>query len=272
MSPADHHGTRTQRHRLHDVAVPADTRTLSVIVASWGVAWVTHNNGTGCHWEEVREDRPVSRPRERERAGRPPVTSREAIERAALALFVRHGFDATTVDHIADAAGISRRTFFRYYASKNDVVWGDFDAGLESMAAALASCPPPVAMWQGITRAVVDFNALPAAAVPAHRQRMELILHVPALQAHSTLRYAAWRDVVAGFAADRLGLPSDALPPQLVGHAALGAALAAYEQWLRDETADLPDLLTQAFAGVTVLLPARPAARSAAGARRPARP
>ena len=90
--------------------------------------------------------------------------------------------------------------------------------------------------------------------MPAHRQRMSLILHVPALQAHSTLRYADWRNVVARFAARRLEQPADALLPQLVGHLALGAAVTAYEQWLADESADLPALLTEAFGALDLRL------------------
>jgi mycofactocin system transcriptional regulator len=206
-------------------------------------------------------------------AGRPPATSRAELEVAALELFHRDGFDATTVDRIAEAAGVSRRTFFRYYASKNDVVWGDFDAGLRAMEAGLAQTPDDVPLLQGLGDAVVEFNALPAEAVPAHRQRMALILHVPALQAHSTLRYAAWREVVAQFAARRLGLPVDALAPQLVGHVALAAAVASYEQWLRDERSDLSELLRAAFTALDVSVPGAPAGRGrAAPARRPRRP
>ena len=76
---------------------------------------------------------------------------------------------------------------------------------------------------------------MPPDAVAAHRQRMALILHVPALQAHSTLRYAEWRDVVAPLVARRTGTSADSFDAQLVGHLALGAAVAAYEEWLRDE-------------------------------------
>lgn len=206
-----------------------------------------------------------------DRPGRPAVTSRAELERVALALFARDGFDATTVDSIAEAAGISRRTFFRYYASKNDVVWGDFDAGLQEMEQRLAALPDDVPLLQGLGEAVVRFNALPQEAVAAHRQRMSLILHVPALQAHSTLRYAAWREVVARFAARRLDLPVGALPPQLVAHVALAAAVASYEQWLRDERSDLPTLLAQAFGALEIRPPDAAAARARAGARRPAR-
>jgi len=175
------------------------------------------------------------------------VTSREELELVALDLFARHGFAHTTVADIAAAAGISRRTFFRYYASKNDVVWGDFDGLLRRMERWLSHAPGNRPLLETLADAVVRFNALPPAAVPAHRRRMALILHVPALQAHSTLRYADWRGVVARYAARRLGLDVEELLPQLVGHVALGAAVAAYEQWLADESRDLGALLQAAF-------------------------
>ena len=181
------------------------------------------------------------------RAGRPPVTSRAALERTALALFTTRGFDNTTVEDVAAAAGIGRRTFFRYYASKNDVLWGDFAAGLVQMEAWLdAAGDGPLV--PALAEVVVRFNALEPAAVPAHRQRMALILRVPTLQAHSTLRYAEWRAVVVRFAARRLGQGAGELLPQLIGHAALAGAVTAYEQWLVDPDADLADLLRAAFA------------------------
>jgi mycofactocin system transcriptional regulator len=182
------------------------------------------------------------------RLGRPPVTTRTELEQIALDLFLRHGFVETTLDDIAAAAGIARRTFFGYFSSKNDVVWGDFDALLRGMEQWLADHGDDVALLDAVTEAVVRFNDLPPEAVPAHRRRMALILHVPALQAHSTLRYADWRGVVARFAGRRLDQPAEAPLPQLIGHLALGSAVAAYEQWLADEASDLPSLLTGAFA------------------------
>ena len=211
----------------------------------------------------------------RERLGRPLVTSRAELERIALDLFIRNGFNATTLDDIATAAGIARRTFFGYYASKNDVVWGDFDALLRGMEAWLAEVHDDRPLLETLTEAVVRFNDLPAEAVPAHRRRMALILHVPTLQAHSTLRYADWRDVVARYAARRLDEPVDGLLPQLVGHLALAAAVTAYEQWLADESADLPSLLTAAYGAIDLRVPAaaRPpggGATARAPRRRPA--
>ena len=152
----------------------------------------------------------------------------------AFGLFADHGFDETTVDDIAAAAGIGRRTFFRYFASKNDVVWGAFDAGLAHLRAALDAADPAQPWMDALRIAVVDFNSLDPEQVPLHRVRMELILHVPALQAYATLMYARWREVVADFVAARTGAKPDELLPRLVGHTALAAAVAAYEQWLAE--------------------------------------
>jgi mycofactocin system transcriptional regulator len=181
------------------------------------------------------------------RAGRPSATTRSELERVALALFRERGFDATTVDDIARAAGIGRRTFFRYFASKNDVVWGDFDRGLAALRGRLAAERDDAPLLDALRAAVLDFNRLEPGGEPWHRARMALILEVPALQAHSTLRYAAWRAVVAEYAAARLACPADALLPQLVAHTCLGAALAAYEQWLRRPDAELAALLDEAL-------------------------
>jgi mycofactocin system transcriptional regulator len=171
------------------------------------------------------------------------VTSREELEQAAFALFTARGFDATTVDEIAAAAGIGRRTFFRYFPSKNDIPWGAFELELERMRVRLKACPPEVPLMDAIRLALIDFNRVSPAQVPLHRRRMELILRVPALFAHSTLRFTAWRQVIAEFVAQRSGRRPDELAPQVVAYAVLGVAVAAYEHWLDDPSADIGTLL-----------------------------
>ena len=181
------------------------------------------------------------------RGGRPAATTRAELEQVALELFAQRGFEATTVDDIATAAGIGRRTFFRYYSSKNDVVWGEFEEGLQALRSRLAGTDPEQPLLDALREAVLAFNRLDPAHAPWHRDRMALVLGVPALQAHSTLRYAAWRAVVAEFVGHRLGTDPQGLLPQLAGHLCLGAALTAYEQWLRDADADLQALLSDAL-------------------------
>ena len=180
-------------------------------------------------------------------AGRPPVTSQAELERIAFSLFEQKGFDQTTVDDIASAAGIGRRTFFRYFQSKNDVPWGAFERELEQMRAHLAATPTDMPLMDALRVAIVDFNRLSPEAVPQHRRRMELILGVPALLAHSTLRFAAWRAVVAEFVAARTGQRPEDLAPRAIAWALLGVALAAYEQWLEDPSVDLGQLLDSAL-------------------------
>jgi mycofactocin system transcriptional regulator len=179
--------------------------------------------------------------------GRRRVTSHAELEQAAFALFAAHGFDATTVDEIAAAAGIGRRTFFRYFPSKNDVPWGAFEHELERMRVRLKACPPEVPLMDAIRLALIDFNRVAPAQVPLHRRRMELILRVPTLLAHSTLRFTAWREVVAEFVAERTSRRPDDLAPQAIAHAILGVAVAAYEHWLDDPGADLGTLLDDAM-------------------------
>ena len=179
--------------------------------------------------------------------GRRRATSHADLEQAAFTLFAAQGFDATTVDEIAAAAGIGRRTFFRYFPSKNDIPWGAFEHELERMRVRLKACPPEVPLMDAIRVALIDFNRVAPAQVPLHRRRMELILRVPTLLAHSTLRFTAWREVVAEFAAERTGRRADDLAPQAIAHAVLGVAIAAYEHWLDDPAADLGTLLDVAM-------------------------
>jgi len=183
--------------------------------------------------------------------GRRRATSRAEIERAAFDLFGRQGFERTTVDEIAAAAGIGRRSFFRYFPSKNDVPWGDFDGELARMRLRLATTPVQVPLMDAIRQAVVEFNRVPPEQMPAHRQRMRLILGVPALQAHATLRYAAWRQVISDFAAERTGQRADGLFPRAIGYAMLGVAVAAYEQWLDGGRDDLCELLDTALGALS---------------------
>jgi mycofactocin system transcriptional regulator len=204
------------------------------------------------------------------RAGRRRVTSRAELEHIAFALFDRQGFERTTIDDIARAAGIGRRTFFRYFPSKNDIPWGNFEGELERMRVRFRAFPAQTPLMDAIRVATVDFNRIAPEQVPWHRRRMELILRTPALQAHSTLRYAAWRQVVAEFVGQRTGQPPDALAPRAIAYAVLGVAVAAYEQWLQAEDTGLGDLLDAAMCQLGAAFGDRPAPPQAETALAPA--
>lgn len=182
--------------------------------------------------------------------GRPVATTHEEIEDAAFRLFGEHGFQSTTVEAIAAEAGIGRRTLFRYFDSKNDIPWGRFDESLVHFRAILQESPADLGLREAVHRGVLQFNDFGPEAAPQHRRRMGLILSTPALQAHSVLRYAQWRGVIAEFVAAREGLAAGDLLPVTVGHTSLALALSAYEFWLAHDDADLLQLLDQAMAGL----------------------
>jgi hypothetical protein len=79
---------------------------------------------------------------------------------------------------------------------------------------------------------------------------MTLITGTAALQAHSALRYAEWRGVVATWAAGRRGEAPDDLVPRVIGYAALGSAMASFERWVASEDEDLLELIDAAFVGL----------------------
>ncbi len=193
-------------------------------------------------------------PGSRPTVGRPEATSHGAIERAAFALFAERGFEATTLDAIAEAVGVGRRTLFRYYRSKNDIPWGQFDRTLESFRQILRTQPQDLPTHEIVQRGVLTFNEHDDADDPPHRERMRLILETPALQAHSVLRYAEWRAVIADYVAERHGVqPTDTLP-RTVGSVSLALAISAYEGWLADPASDLAELLDQTMASLRTYL------------------
>ena len=179
--------------------------------------------------------------------GRRPSTTRQDIARVALDLFCHHGFDATTVDDIAAAVGIGRRTFFRYYESKRDVVWGEFAAELVRLGDELHRAPDDEPLMDVLRRAVVTTNRFGADEIAVLRIRIGLISSVPTLVAHSAVLYTEWCDVVADFVARRIGGEPGDLGPQTVARASLGAATAAFTCWAGGDTDDLTGEVDRAF-------------------------
>ncbi len=185
--------------------------------------------------------------------GRRPATSRSSIVAVALELFARDGYDETSVDQIAVAAHISRRTLFRYFPGKAAIAWGEFDEQIDAMRRYLASVPPGTPMRDALTDGLVAFNTFPHSETEGHRGRMQLLLGVDELQAHSTLMYADWRSAIAQFVAHRRGESEGDLVPASTAHAALGVALTAYRLWVDEPGADQSRLHELLRSGMRIL-------------------
>lgn len=198
----------------------------------------------------TREDHPFEPDRP---PGRPRATTHDELESIGMELFGRFGYENVSVQQIAEAAGVSRRTFFRYFPTKSDLPWGDFAQEVARLRSTLALVPEEVPLMTALRRAVVEFNRVPAEAIEQHRARLGLILTEPELIARSLLKFQLWREVIAEFAGRRLGLPGFSFLPELIGEIALSAAVAAYREWIPRHATDLPTLIDTAFEAMTDL-------------------
>ena len=187
------------------------------------------------------------RPVSQHRVGRRRSTTWDHISNVAIDLFAARGFDEVSVDDVAEAAGIARRTLFRYYPSKNAIPWGDFDAHLQHLRDLLAAVDPAVTTERALRDALLSFNTFDESELPRHRLRMQVILRTTELQAYSLTMYAGWREVIAEFVATRSGTKPADLVPQTIAWSILGVALSAYEHWLADESVSLTQALGAAF-------------------------
>jgi mycofactocin system transcriptional regulator len=179
--------------------------------------------------------------------GRPRETSARELELIALELFSAQGFAQTSVEQIAARAGVSKRTFFRYFDSKSAVLWHDFDREVAELRAAFAQVSRRTALMTAIREVVVAVNRYRAEDVPELRTRMQLIGTDSALQASALLHYDAWERTVSEFAAGRLGEPAESLIPLAIGRTTLAACRAAYDTWLARADADLTVYLDAAI-------------------------
>jgi vacuolar iron transporter family protein len=195
----------------------------------------------------VTQTRPAPRTARR---GRPPGTSARQLELIALRLFTERGFEETTVEQIAAAAGVSRRTFFRYFDSKAAALWRAFDGEVRALQAAFRAVAHDVPLMDAIRQVVVGVNHYRAEDVPELRTRMNLIGSVPALAASAASHYDAWERAVSEFAARRLGQPADSLYPLAIGRSTLAACHTAYDRWVARADADLTLYLDAALRGL----------------------
>lgn len=180
----------------------------------------------------------------------------DELTESALQLLALKGFDAVTIDEIVTTAGVSRRTFFRYFASKEDVVvqfLADMGAGMRAdLAERPADEPPSVALLHAVR--------LPLATCAAHSERalrvVQLILRTPALLARFLERQAQWRGDLTAELALRMGLDAEReLYPRLAAGMALTAFDAVLQRWSgSDGTEDPAALLDRAFAVIAPAL------------------
>ncbi len=165
-------------------------------------------------------DRPGLRERKK-------AKTRAAIREQALRLFREQGYDATTVEQIADAADVSPSTFFRYFPTKEDVVLQD-DMELR-WSAALQAQPPELSPVAALRAAMLEvFGGLPEQEMTLLRQSMELALTVPAVRARSLDEFGRTIQFITAALAERTGRAPGDFRVQALAGAIMGVAMAAW--------------------------------------------
>ncbi len=176
---------------------------------------------------------------------------RAQIARVVFNTFAERGFDETTATEAAEAAGISRASFFRYFSSKEEAVFAAQEAMGEEIAAELDSRPSDEEVWSSLRRAadalVRNYERSPTEALA----RARLSRQTPALAAHDLERRAQWQRMLGGVLAPRIGLEPGDIRAEALAGAALAALGAALRDWAeRGEDDGLVELIDQAFEAV----------------------
>ncbi len=182
---------------------------------------------------------------------RKKLRTREQLIESASELFAERGFDAVTVSEIAERAWVSERTFFRYFASKEDVLWPDSEEQLARFAAVIEARPAdehPLAAVQGamtMLAQAIGMDAGPALA------RAELVAETPSLVARDMVEHSKWEAAVAAAIRSRTGAEESSVAPEMVAVVAGGALKVSFERWVADGArSDLSELIDGAFASI----------------------
>ena len=185
---------------------------------------------------------------ERQRAA-----AREEISRTAIGLFLLQGFESTTIDQIVETVGVSRRSFFRYFGTKEDIVLGDLVARGEAVAALLSRRPADEEPWTALRRAFEE-SAETAAENPEFELALgRMLFETPSLRARFVEKRLRWQELLVPQIEPRIR--GDGGAARLAASAIVASALAcldvASEEWVASDGAtSLAELYDVAVASI----------------------
>ncbi|GAA0930991.1 TetR family transcriptional regulator [Streptomyces thermoalcalitolerans] len=188
---------------------------------------------------QTMSSRPGLRERKKQR-------TRDALLRSALELFTTRGYERTTVDEIAEAVGVSPRTFFRYFGGKEDAALAVQEMAEAHFVDSLRARPPEEPPLEALRRAVLEswdtISDAVVTVVPVELflRMFRVIESTPVLLAAYLRRSAETEEQIARLLAEREGLDVDADPRPRLAVAVFGAVMrVTTRQWSVDENGDL---------------------------------
>lgn len=185
--------------------------------------------------QDVQEHSPQPGLRERKRA-----ETHGRIQTVALKLFADRGFEATTLDDIAEAADVSRRTLFHYFSSKEDIVLSAKASVISEIEAAVASRSPDEPLLDMAEGALADMAK--RFQGPDSLALARLIKATPALQASDHAKYDLMERRLTAALAARKGLPGDDLQARMAALATVGVLKVSTEAWLASDDDSGPEI------------------------------
>lgn len=175
------------------------------------------------------ETSPVHASRKR---GRPRLASQSLLEEAAFELFLEQGYAGTTVEDITQRAGVSRNTFFNYFATKSDVFWSDIDRALSWLPEHLGRTSTELSPVQAIGEAFADCaEELPKGLVPWILSHHEVIGNPEDVMDSALRRFVTYSGILRAFISTRLNASEHDLLPQVMANTSLAAVVSAALAW-----------------------------------------
>jgi AcrR family transcriptional regulator len=187
--------------------------------------------------------------------------TRDRLTKVAMDLFLARGFEATTLDDIAAAADISRRSFFHYFASKEDVVLAWQDGSTDALVAAIAARPADEPMLLAAENAIVamvrQLEGSDAIAIA------KLKHGTPALRARDHIKYEKMERAIATALGNRARDQSGQERARLVAMITTGAMRIGGEIWLAQDGHEKPEALVKhTFSAIRAILEGSPVRKS----------
>ena len=183
---------------------------------------------------------------------RKKTATRQALHEAAVRLAIAHGPDRITVEAVADAAGVSRRTFSNYFANKEEALLHGDHVRMRLLLDAVQARPVTESPWSALTRGAEDFYRRLGDLDPHWVAQSRLVRTHPSLLAQQVATFAALERELAAEVARRWSEPDPAgMRARLIAAAFLAALRVALHVWLdRPPGASLPQIVGEALAGI----------------------
>lgn len=175
----------------------------------------------------------------------------KALAQSAIELFISQGYSTTSVDDVAQRAGVSRRTFFRYFATKEDALLQPILADVTKFASVLESRPLNESVAESLRRLAIETTARGNPQLEVAMRLYRAIRYVPELRGSVATFLDYMREVIAEWAAPRLGADVASFRVQLFAAAAIAARETAMKVWVESDGArPLGELLDEAYRGI----------------------